>query len=214
MTTRQLHSITCQAISATLLVLLLWGLAPDSAQSAIYKCIDPSGNTTYTGTPCEPEESSTRISGTARALPTMDCRVLVKLADETAQRMLSGESSADMIDSYGGMNQLSGVFMEMLSYIYTFKGNTSVTPERIADLSADRCRAGSFGAVGYDCAVYPPAFIEKHGGCAAAQNVSVTAARSSVENPSSEGDKPSLEGALPDEATRSSSEDDSRQGQP
>ncbi len=139
------------------------------SHAAIYKCVDNSGNTTYTGSPCPTDESIKLISNTASARPALDCRVARKFAADVSQRMISGESSEDLFNRYGGINTTTPFVMSLISYVYSFEGNKTITTERITALSNQRCEAGSFGPVGRQCNVFPAQFIEGLGGCSAAR---------------------------------------------
>jgi hypothetical protein len=141
--------------------------APVTA-AAIYKCIDASGSTTYTGTACADDESTSRITRSATAVPGLDCRIARKFADKVIERMNSGDSSTELFDSYGGTGSLSPVIITMVSYIYSFDGDTLTAPSRIATLATERCQVGSFGPDAHHCTVYPTEFIQEQGGCDAA----------------------------------------------
>lgn len=135
------------------------------SHAAIYKCVDNSGNTSYTGAPCPTDESIKLISNSAFARPALDCRVARKFAENTSQRMLAGESSDDLFNSYGGVNTITPFAMSLISYVYSFEGNQRMTTERLTALSNDRCEANSFGPVGRQCDAFPEQFIEGLGGC-------------------------------------------------
>ena len=82
--------------------------------------------------------------------------------------MNSGDSSTELFDSYGGTGSLSPVIITMVSYIYSFDGDTLTAPSRIATLATERCQVGSFGPDAHHCTVYPTEFIQEQGGCDAA----------------------------------------------
>lgn len=156
-----------QALIFTLLLACALSL-PTSAGAAIYKCVDSSGNTTYTGSPCAQDESTRRISKTATAVPGLNCQIARKYAFETTNRMKNGESSEQVFDSYGGINSQSPFVIGLTSYIFSFDGNAAASASRITTLATERCQVGSFGTQTATCDTYPYEFIEKLGGCDAA----------------------------------------------
>jgi len=149
---------------------LVSGITPTHSHSAIYKCVNVSGGTTYSGSPCADDESTKRISKTASALPAMDCRVARKFAADTSRRMMAGESSGELFDSYGGMGATTPFVLGLVSYVYSFEGNQSISEGRLTSLSTERCESGSFGPVGRRCDAFPGQFIERQGGCNAARD--------------------------------------------
>ncbi len=161
----------CLMLALGMVLAVIMSMTSLPASAAIYKCIDATGNTTYTSNPCAPDESTSRISKSASVLPVLDCRVARKFADDTAERMLAGESSGDLFNHYGGMNSTSAFVKNLVSYVYSFEGSEGVSQSRIAQLSTERCQVGSFGPVGRRCDVFPVEFIEEQGGCDKAQGL-------------------------------------------
>lgn len=140
---------------------------------SIYKCVDAAGNTSYTSTPCPIDESTSRISKSATAVASLDCRIGRQLAIRTAHRMKQGEDSGSVYDSYGGINNLAPETIGLISYVYTFKGNESASNARIAALATDRCKIGSFGPSAHRCEAYPYGLIDELGGCDVAQGKAI-----------------------------------------
>lgn len=162
----------------TIMLLVCTSVISVPAFSAIYKCVDSSGNTTYSGMPCAVDESTQKISRSATAIPGLECRVASKLTDDTITRMRNGESIQAVYDTHGGLNNLSTFVVSLVNYVYTFRSNETTTDERIARLTTERCQVGSFGNDTKSCSVYPTAFIDSLGGCATA--LSTTAVTTSA----------------------------------
>lgn len=138
---------------------------PQSAQATIYKCVDASGNTTYTGSPCPADESTKKISSTAAHISGQDCRIARNFSQAVATQLKQGTSSNELFDYFGGLGSLSPASIGLISYIYTFSGNASTSASRIATLATDRCEIGSFGEAASRCESFPYEFIESMGGC-------------------------------------------------
>ena len=150
------------------LTIAMAATSPTATQAAIFKCVDASGNTTYSGTECPPAESTQRISKTATALPGLDCRIARKLAHTTTRRMKAGESSDSLLESFGRIDSLSTFTINLVSYVYSFEGNHNLSANRIATLATERCQVSAFGSDAASCAAYPSSFIQELGGCATA----------------------------------------------
>lgn len=149
---------------------LVSGTTPTQSHAAIYKCVNVTGGTTYSGSPCADDESTKRISKTASALPAMDCTVAQKFAADTTRRMMAGESSGELFASYGGTSATTPFVLGLVSYVYSFEGHQSISEARLTSLSTERCESGSFGPVGRRCDAFPGEFIERQGGCNVARN--------------------------------------------
>ncbi|MFK7854657.1 MAG: DUF4124 domain-containing protein [Granulosicoccus sp.] len=152
---------------------LLWGIGiflslfwfSQPVKATIYKCVDASGNTTYTGSPCPADESTKKISSTAAQISGQDCRIARNFSQAVAAQLKQGTSSNEVFDYYGGLGSLSPTSIGLISYIYTFSGNASASASRIAHLATDRCKIGSFGESASRCESFPYEFIDSMGGC-------------------------------------------------
>ena len=162
-------AMLCRVIASFALVLGATVILSTQAEAAIFKCVSSAGDTTYTSTPCAQNQSTRRISSNASVVSGLDCRVAQKLAFETSHRMKKGDSSATIFDGFGGLNSLSPLVISLVSYVYSFEGNSDVSAARIATLATEHCQVGSFGTQARHCDTYPYEFIERLGGCSAAK---------------------------------------------
>jgi len=134
------------------------------AEAAIYKCTDANNNISYNQLPCPVEEKAeTILSGKSKTKAAADCRIANNFARQIATRMRSGESSATVFDTYGGIDATSSTAVGIISYVYSHKDNIETGPQRITALSAARCSAGSYGPI--NCDDFPYSFIADLGGC-------------------------------------------------
>ncbi len=146
---------------------VLGGLGPSPAAAAVYRCIDAGGGTTYTQTPCPVGATAAALRGVAATgSTTRDCRIARNFARRAASDMRAGSTSGGFLDAHGGLDRLSPLAIGIANYVWTFRGDTDTSVDRIATLAADRCTADSFGAA--DCARFPTEFIDGLGGCRAA----------------------------------------------
>ncbi len=162
-------AMLCRGVAGLALVLGAAVILSTQAEAAIFKCVSSAGDTTYTSTPCAQNQSTRRISSSASLVPGLDCRIAQRLAFETSHRMKKGDSSATIFDGFGGLNSLSPLVISLVSYVYSFEGNSDVSAARIATLATEHCQVGSFGTQARHCDAYPYEFIERLGGCSAAR---------------------------------------------
>jgi len=151
------------------------------ATAGFYKCVDGSGATTYSQTPCPEDEMTTKIinSGGAPTNPG-DCRIAQHFMAKTSRQMLQGAPSDVVYNAYGGIDSIPRTSVALINYVYTFQYNKQVSAERITALSMARCKSGSFGST--TCDDFPFSYIESRGGCeAAATGVQSHSAMSSDE---------------------------------
>ncbi len=151
-------------LTLTALIALSTALSPNLAEAAIYKCVEADGSTSYKQTPCAAHAQQAKLQDSASSnRETLDCRIANNFARKTAMSMRLGQTSGNIFDSYGGIDALPNTAIGVINYVYTHKDNVDITTNRIASLSAARCSAGSYGAVG--CDDFPYSFISELGGC-------------------------------------------------
>ncbi|MEE9321586.1 MAG: DUF4124 domain-containing protein [Granulosicoccus sp.] len=152
------NSMTCQALAICCLM-----LGTTAAQAGVYKCIDSTGNTTYSQTACPDGGDVETIETQASSARSGNCRIARNFAWRTARSMQDGVVSSQIFDQYGGINALSPTSIALINYVFTYKHNFEASVERIAQLAVMRCKVGSFGAT--DCDQFPVRFVDELGGC-------------------------------------------------
>lgn len=147
---------------------------PTTAEAAFYKCISTDGKTTYNDTPCRADESAQRLSRSARELQILDCRVAHNFTFDIVARMNQGDRAQTVFEAYGGARNLSEGVRSLINYVFTFSNRSSVSAQRVVELTTERCEAGLLGDTLDQCSTFPSDFIERSGGCLAAREVDQT----------------------------------------
>ncbi len=137
------------------------------AQARVYKCIDASGGTTYSQTPCPVQDQTADVLASVQSkAKSLDCRIAQNFTRRTAGDMKNGATADQVFNQYGGIDALSGTSIALINYIFSHRQNVDTSAARITALTVSRCQVGSFGPVG--CNHFPYEFIGKLGGCEAA----------------------------------------------
>lgn len=139
---------------------LLVASAPGRAD--VFKCTAEDGGLTFQQTPC-PEQKVEKIATQAAAEQGLECSFANRFAVSTARLMRAGVKSDEVFNRYGGLDALSRASIGVINYVFSFRTNSDVTVERIAELSDAKCRVGSFGDA--QCEELPLSFTEAIGGC-------------------------------------------------
>lgn len=160
--------------SVLLLTTLCAGfVAPGTANAAIFKCIGSDGEVSYNQTPCPVQDETAKVLNVgSTSKKEYNCSIANNFARKTAMDMREGQSSGEVFAAYGGIDAIPRTAIGVINYVYTHKGNVDTNPQRISALSAARCSAGSYGAVG--CDDFPYGFISELGGCEAASKSTLT----------------------------------------
>lgn len=136
----------------------------NGANAGIFKCVDASGGITYSQHECKAEQKTAKVmSRSGHAGSATDCTVAMPFLKKTIFDMQDGWTSSDVFKAYGGLSKLPKPSLGMINYIYTFKGNQEISPDKIFSLAKTKCEAGSFGAI--TCGLLPAAYLNEHGGC-------------------------------------------------
>jgi Domain of unknown function (DUF4124) len=135
---------------APVLVALLFA---SGAQAEIYKCVADDGSIAYSQVPC-PSKESTKVHVPVKKIDdVVDCRWASRFANDVVVRMRRGLASDAVFDSYGGLDSVSSGTVNIINYVFRFRGDEKVPAERISSLAASMCKAGSLGDV--RCEVLP-----------------------------------------------------------
>lgn len=141
-------SLAC--LLAVLGSIILATTAP--AWGRLYKCEDESGNVTYSDKACTPTQQEKTLSAggvSARSGPGREvCGRVREVASTMARAMLGGIASQDAVNALGGLGSVRPEIMEVLSYVYSFKGVPRVTEPQITALAYNKCMAGGFSVEG------------------------------------------------------------------
>jgi len=121
-------------------------LAP-AAEAEIYKCVAEDGSVSYSQIPCPKQKSTTVRADVARTDEAVDCRWASQFANDVALRMRGGMASGEIFNAYGGVDSVSVGTVNIINYVFRFRGNASMPLERISSLAASMCKAGSLGDV-------------------------------------------------------------------
>ena len=130
-----------------LALLLVAVLAASGAQAEIYKCVADDGGITYSQIPCPKQKTTTVRSAVPKTGAVVDCRWASAFAGDVTRRMRSGLASEALFDFYGGIDSVSPGTINIINYVYRFRGNESVPEQRISSLAGSMCKAGSLGDV-------------------------------------------------------------------
>ena len=126
-------------------------LLATGAEAEIYKCVADDGSVTYSQIPC-PKQKTTTVSAAVateanKADDVVDCRWAVKFANDVGRRMRSGLPSEAVFNLYGGIDSVSPGTINIINYVFRFRGNEAMPLERITSLAGSMCKAGSLGDV-------------------------------------------------------------------
>ncbi|PID62303.1 MAG: hypothetical protein CSB44_04195 [Gammaproteobacteria bacterium] len=135
----------------------------ERAEATIYKCVDADGNTSYTSRTCPANDTLSTLTINGTSSWSQDCRVGRDFGDEVIRKMQAGMDSTDVFATWGGIDAVSPTVINMVSYIYTFRGSDRIDAARISALTHQRCESGSFGQS--DCRQFPSSFVRNNGGC-------------------------------------------------
>lgn len=152
------------------LTLLLLPATSVFAGSAFYKCVGNDGSTTYNDTPCAADEDVQRLSKSARALETLDCRIAYNFAFDAVARMRQDDSATQVFDAYGGAESLSQDARNLINQVYSFESDNTISSQTIVDITIDRCEAGLLGSELDKCTAFPKDFIDRFGSCMGAKH--------------------------------------------
>lgn len=123
-----------------------WAL-PAFAQ--IYRCVDKSGNVTFTQQPCSPGQSSEVVNlgqteTTPKPTPAI-CKQVARLAKLVFPHIQQTDSILDIYSALGGRGELSAGIAAAVNYVYTFRYNPKAGESEVVALTQGTCLDGGFG---------------------------------------------------------------------
>jgi hypothetical protein len=142
-------------------------LSVPAAQAEIYKCVAEDGAVSYSQIPCPTQKTTTVPSAVPRTRAVVDCRWASAFAGEVTRRMRGGMASDALFDSYGGIDSVSSGTINIINYVYRFRGDEAIPEQRISSLAGSMCKAGSLGDV--SCEALP--YGQDPGGRCDAENI-------------------------------------------
>ena len=122
-------------------------LLATGAEAEIYKCVAEDGSVAYSQIPCPKEKMTTVATAVAKIDDVVDCRWAVKFANDVGRRMRSGLPSDAVFNFYGGIDSVSPGTINIINYVFRFRGNEAMPLDRITSLAGSMCKAGSLGDV-------------------------------------------------------------------
>ncbi len=137
-----------------LAILLAAVLSASTAQAEIYKCVADDGSVSYLQIPCPKQISETVRSALPKTRAVVDCRWASAFAGDVTRRMRGGMASEALFDFYGGIDSVSSGTINIINYVYRFRGDEAIPEQRISSLAGSMCKAGSLGDVRCDVLPY------------------------------------------------------------
>ncbi len=136
-----------------LAIILLVMLSASAAKAEIYKCVAEDGGISYSQIPCPKQNTTTVRSAMPKTRAVVDCRWASAFAGDVTRRMRGGMGSGALFDFYGGIDSVSSGTINIINYVYRFRGDEAIPEQRISSLAGSMCKAGSLGDV--RCEVLP-----------------------------------------------------------
>lgn len=122
-------------------------LIATGAEAEIYKCVAEDGSVAYSQIPCPKQKTTTVTAAAHRDDGVVDCRWAMQFSTDVGRRMRSGLPSDAVFNFYGGVDSVSPGTLNIINYVYRFRGNAAMPLERISSLAGSMCKAGSLGDV-------------------------------------------------------------------
>jgi len=137
-----------------LAIILIAVLSVSAAKAEIYKCVAEDGGVTYSQIPCPKQKTTTVRSAVPKTRGVVDCRWASAFAGDVTRRMRGGMASDVLFDSYGGIDSVSPGTINIINYVYRFRGDEAIPEQRISSLAGSMCKAGSLGDVSCEALPY------------------------------------------------------------
>ncbi len=122
-------------------------LLATGAEAEIYKCVAEDGSVAYSQIPCPTQLTTTVRTPVSRTNDVVDCRWATQFATDVGRRMRTGLPPDAVFNFYGGIDSVSPGTLNIINYVYRFRGNEAMPLERISSLAGSMCKAGSLGDV-------------------------------------------------------------------
>ena len=131
-----------------LVFLLLLLLLPPDSEAAIYRCKDADGRTTYSQSPCpsgHTENQMRGLSSVSGSAGINGCSLVRSFAEDSFRRIRDDVTIDELLTEYGGVNYVSPVVLNIISYINSFHLNGNISQEKVGRLAHAKCSNGGFG---------------------------------------------------------------------
>ena len=122
-------------------------LLATGAEAEIYKCVAEDGSVAYSQIPCPTQLTTTVRTPVSRTNDVVDCRWATQFATDVGRRMRTGLPPDAVFNFYGGIDSVSPGTLNIINYVYRFRGNEAMPLERISTLAGSMCKAGLLGDV-------------------------------------------------------------------
>ena len=120
-----------------------------NAVSAIYKCTDSEGNTTFSQLPCAKDEVSTmqKLFNSKSTPPEEDaCFEAQSFSRHLLPKVQNEDNKGgDVIEELGGINNLRPAIISIINYVSLFRHDKTITPDSINSLTETKCKNAGFG---------------------------------------------------------------------
>lgn len=133
------------------------------SHAEVYRCINSSGATTYTQTPCSAyDKSEIALIENASNYRNNDCDVIRSFAWHAADAARRDVASPSVFKRYGGLHQLPAASVTIVNEVYQSVGMGRSNDQATA-VAVRQCKTGNLGSV--NCAGLPRRWVSTLGGC-------------------------------------------------
>ena len=119
------------------------------AIAKVYKCKDADGNISYSQSPCVASSEQKQLSNSTKtsSVDATTCSMVAQAAREVFSSVKRGKDAQAVFQVYGGLNGLNPGMLNLINYVSSFRLHDKISGERVAQLSAGKCRSGGFGPI-------------------------------------------------------------------
>ena len=141
-------NINIKMPALSLAVLLAVSTYSTVAQARVYKCKDAEGNISYSQTGCPSDQSQKKMKTPgASGVDAEICGFVASAASDLIGQLRRGKTADEVIARHGGPNGINPRYLSVLNYVNGFRLNEDISPTRVGQLAAAKCRGGGFGRI-------------------------------------------------------------------
>lgn len=123
-------------------------LAAFNSQAGLHKCQDEKGKVTYSDRACKTDSAEKVVAGPNASQGTGPgpavCESVRTLAGKIFNAMQAGVDPSDAIGALGGVGMVQHDVLQVLNYVYSFRGLTRLSKPQTMALTYEKCMAGGF----------------------------------------------------------------------
>lgn len=135
-------------VFVTSLFLMLWA---SFVYAKLYKCVDKSGNVTYSQIPCEENQKTETIRMPTQVRDNVPvCTKARRFSELLAEEMRSGVVFQEHVNRYGGLDGANKSIVSMINDIHRYKVNENMNASAIAALIANKCANNAYNGLTVD----------------------------------------------------------------